>query len=46
MGLPTIEASTEERILVLPALYGSGEETHQVMLFLSLADGFWRPGQG
>ena len=31
--------STEER-LVLPALYGgSSDETHQIMLFLSAADG-------
>ena len=32
--------------LVLPSLYGgSGEETHQIMLFLSVADNFGGPGK-
>ena len=32
--------------LVLPSLYGgSGEETHQIMLFLSVADDFGGPGK-
>ena len=45
MGRPSIEASTEER-WCLPALYGGGARTHQVMVLLSAADDFGNPGKG